>query len=98
MSLEKISVKIHDGGVVSLCDEGLIGKHFEDENHSLRLSEHFFKGEHFSKKELVEILEGARSLNVVGPHSVHFVVEEGFISAEEVLSIQGVPHVQIYTL
>ena len=93
-----ISVKIHDGGIVSLCDEELIGKHFEDEKHTLHISEHFFRGEHLTKLETVQALEGATSLNIVGKNSIHFAVEEGFISEKDVLFVEGVPHVQIYAL
>ena len=98
MSLKNVSVKIHDGGVVSLCDDELMGKHFEDEKHALHISEHFFRGEHLTTLDIVHALEGATSLNIVGKKSIHFAVEEGFISEKDVLFVQGVPHVQIYAL
>ncbi|MSR86464.1 DUF424 family protein [Candidatus Woesearchaeota archaeon] len=98
MTLEKISVYIHDGGIVSLCDRDLFGKHFEDEKHILHVTERFYSGEYLTKKDLVKVLACAGSLNLVGTLSVQFVLEEGFISEKDIVYIQGVPHVQIYAL
>ena len=97
-SIQSISVKIHDGGILTLCDEDLFGKHFEDEKYSLHVTERFYKGESFTKEELVKALVVASSLNLVGKFSVQFALEEGFISEKDILYIQGVPHVQIYAL
>jgi len=91
-----ISVQFHDG-VVSLCDKELLGKRFEDSKHSLFVTERFYKGKFMNRKGVIKILENADSINLVGTKIVKIALEEGFITQENILMIQGVPHVQIYT-
>ena len=93
-----ILAKISDGGILTLCDEDILGKHFEDEHHTLDITRRFYQGEILSKKELLKVLESATCLNLVGKSSVAFVLGEGFISQKDVLFIQGVAHVQIYAV
>ncbi len=91
-----ISVKFHET-VVSLCDEELIGKSFEDVKHSLVVSERFFRGEEMRKKQVLEVLKHATSMNLVGKKIIAIALEAGYIKKEDILTIQGVPHVQIYS-
>ena len=93
-----ISVKSHEGGVVSLCDSDLLGKHFEDAKHSLSITKSFYKGEYMTKKKVIQVLKDAPSLNLVGKNIVGIALEEGFIKEKDIITIQGVPHVQIYTV
>ena len=90
-----ISVKFHET-VVSLCDEELIGKTFEDAKHCLNISEKYYRGETMNKKQVLEILDNATSINLIGKKVIAIALERRFINQEGVLIIQGVPHVQIY--
>lgn len=90
-----IFVKFHEN-VISFCDEELIGKTFEDVKHSLHVSERFYRGKGMNRKKVIEVLQNATSMNLVGKKVVALALKQGFITKEDVLIIQGVPHVQIY--
>jgi uncharacterized protein len=90
-----ILVKFHED-VVALCDSDLIGKEFEEGDRYLKVSEVFFKGEEISEDDLRKIFKGVDNLNIVGKEVVDFALKEGFINEEDVILIQGVPHVQVY--
>lgn len=91
-----IYAKFHED-VVALCDADLIGKEFEEGKKYLHVSELFYKGTIITAKEVVEILQGASNLNLVGKKVIGVALEKGFITKEHILIIQGVPHGQIYS-
>lgn len=91
-----IVVKFHENGVVSICDEDVLGKYFEDDLLSLDVNERFYRGKPCDKKEVLVILADAKSLNLVGKHAVQIALDGGFVFTSDILYIQGVPHVQIY--
>ena len=90
-----ILVKFHED-VVALCDSDLIGKEFEEGNRYLKVSERFYKGEEISEEEIRRLFKGVDNLNMVGKEIIGFALKEGFINEEDVISIQGVPHGQVY--
>lgn len=90
-----ILVKFHES-VVSLCDEEILGKHFEDEHHFLTVTERFYGGEKMTKKQVLEVFQTATSMNLVGKKVITLALEEGFLHKDRVIIIQGVPHAQIY--
>ncbi|MBI5797287.1 DUF424 domain-containing protein [Candidatus Woesearchaeota archaeon] len=90
-----IYAKFHED-VVALCDSDLIGKEFEEGKKYLHVSERFYKGTIVTTKEVVEILQGASNLNLVGKEVVGIALKKGFITKEHIMIIQGVPHGQIY--
>ncbi|MDP3729031.1 MAG: DUF424 family protein [bacterium] len=91
-----ISVKFHEN-VVSLCDTELIGKKFEEGKFSLNISELFYKGEEMDKGQILEVLENAISMNLVGKKVIDIALDAGFINDGDIIAIEGVPHAQIYT-
>ena len=90
-----ILVKFHED-VVALCDSNLIGKEFEEGERYLKVSERFYKGEEISEEEIRKIFKGVDNINMVGKEIINFALKEGFINEEDVISIQGVPHGQVY--
>ena len=92
-----ISVKFHEK-VVALADESLIGKTLEEGMKHLDVTERFYKGELKTDEEVIQILKDADNLNLVGEEVVGIALKEGFINEEDVVTIEGVPHVQIYNL
>lgn len=94
----KILIKIHDGGVISLCDANLIGKSFEEGNTHLEVSAHFFKGEERSEEYIVGILQCAGNVTIVGKDSIDRAVKHGIISRDCVRKIGKVPFAYLFTV
>lgn len=94
---ENFIVKVHKSyrNVISICDEDLLGKKFEEENKQLDLTGEFFKGEQVSKEELKEIIEDwtkeDATFNIVGENSVKIALEEKIINQEGILKIKNIP-------
>lgn len=93
-----ILLKIHNEGLISLCDSDLIGKKFEEGELQLDVSKRFYNGKKASKKEIVSALKDAKTANIVGDESIKFALDEKIITKETVKEIDGVPHAQIFTL
>jgi hypothetical protein len=87
--------KIHETEerkIISLCDEDLIGKKFETKDLQLDVSEFFYKGENLDEKKVLEEIEGASSLNIVGKDSIKFALKHNLISKTHIIKIQNIPH------
>lgn len=92
-------LKVHqspNGEVVAVCDEDLIGRTLEDARHSLKISEHFYKGESEEEKAILEVLRDARNMNFMGEKAVRLGVKAKKIAPEHIKVIAGVPHAQVY--
>lgn len=91
-------VKVHKGPdgkkVVAVCDSGLIGKKFEEENLQLDVSASFYGGEEKSEEELLNELRQPCSVNVVGEKSVKFFVDKKLIDGKSIIKIKGIPLAQ----
>jgi len=88
-------VKIHktdERKIISICDEDLIGKKFEEEDLQLDVSEYFYKGESLKEKDILALLEDATSLNIVGKTSIKFALKNDLISSTSIIKIEKIPH------
>lgn len=94
----KFYVKVHEQGVVAVADAELLGKRFEDGGFQLDVSQQFYGGEMVDEESLLSFLEAAKSLNIVGERAVAFAVQLELVSLDAVISVGGVPHVQVYSL
>lgn len=90
-----IYVKFHEN-VVAICDKELVGKVFEDEKKCLNVTERFYLGELKNKNEVLDIMRNAENMNLVGKETISLALKEGLINENEVITIAGVPHGQIY--
>ena len=91
-----MQVKIHKAEgrkIISLCDEDLIGKKFEQDDLQLDVSEYFYKGENLSKEKILEEIKDANSLNIVGKNSIQFALENNLIQKEKIITIKNIPHI-----
>ncbi len=88
-------VKIHKAEkrkIVSICDENLIGKTFEEKDLQLKVSERFYKGEKLSENQILEQIKDADYINIVGEESINFMLKNKFIFKSGVIKIQNIPH------
>ncbi|MBU0461357.1 MAG: DUF424 family protein, partial [Nanoarchaeota archaeon] len=94
-------VKTHQakGGILlAVCDTEILGKKFETDRLQLDLTSNFYKGEEKTEKELEQMIKTAYMLNLVGKKSVGFAIERDLVSADRIITIQGVPHAQVVLL
>jgi len=93
-----IRLKRHSCGhelLVAACDEGLLGKTFEEGELRLEVSERFYGGEKVEARMLVEVLALATIGNLVGEETVEAAIGAGLVDPECVIRVQGVPHAQM---
>ncbi|MBI2671142.1 DUF424 family protein [Candidatus Woesearchaeota archaeon] len=93
--------KIHKSGnkeILAVCDEDIIGRVFEEGDLQLKVSEYFFYGEKKSEKEVLKLIEEFENVNLVGKKTIKLALDNNIISKENVITIRGIPHVQIYNL
>ena len=91
-------VKKHEADervVLAICDSDLLGKKVENDDCQLDLTSDFYKGEEKTKEEIVNLLDTANVLNVVGKESVGLLKELEIISDEGVKEIDGVPFAMV---
>ncbi|HII14730.1 MAG TPA: DUF424 family protein [Nanoarchaeota archaeon] len=94
----KILIKIHESGVVSLCDANLLGKSFEEGDFCLDVSEHFFKGEERTEEYIAGMLQSAGNAAIVGKDSVDLAVKHGIISKDCVRKVGKVPFAYLFAV
>jgi len=93
-----ISVKVHTSGkevLVAACDEDLLGQTYRSDKLKIHVSRDFYGGQVCDEAVLVSRLNMATIANLVGKRTVEVAVKHGFVDADCVLVIDGVPHAQM---
>jgi uncharacterized protein len=94
-------VKIHkskDRYIVAICDENLIGKEISEGDLNLNITARFYKGEKFSEEETLEKMKNFLNLNIVGKNSIKLALDSHIIEKKSIITIDNVPHAQVYNL
>ena len=90
-------IKIHKAyrDIVSLVDEELLGKEFEEGIKKIKIDFNFFDGESKKEKEIIKILkemeEEDASFNIVGKRAIKTALKAEIISKEGIIKIQNIP-------
>jgi len=84
--------------LVAVCDSGLLGQTFREGKLRLEVKTDFYRGIPSTIPEALRVVDVADIANLVGKGIVEAAVREGLVSSSAVLSIGGVPHVQIVRL
>ncbi len=80
--------------VVAACDEDIIDKVLNYKDLKIKISRNFY-GERLIKGEiLLKILSKATIANLFGKRVVELAEKNGFISRENIIVIDGIPHAQ----
>ncbi|UCE91994.1 MAG: DUF424 family protein [Methanobacteriota archaeon] len=93
-----ISVKVQSKGkevLVAAADSDLLGRTFRSGSLRIHVSREFYEGDLLDEEAFVSRLEMATVANLVGKEAVGAAIEHGFVNAECVLEIGGVPHAQM---
>lgn len=84
--------------MIAACDEECMGKTFREGKLKLSLETGFYGDSLFALGEALVMLERADIINLVGPNIVDAAIAQGLVHPEAVISIGGVPHVQVMRL
>ncbi len=99
-----IYVKKHEsdmGAVLAMCDEELLGKVIEegDKVMDLKTYSKFYEGELVPEEKAAEELGSSiYSANIVGKRAVGIIIEAGLADEAQVLMINGVKILQIFSV
>ena len=89
------SISMHrgpNGSVLAVCDEELLGKTFTEGRLRLHVSEAFYGGDTVEEELLIQHLQRASSINLVGCRVVSVAIREGLVDRDRVLTVDGVMH------
>lgn len=86
--------RTEQGLLVSVCDQDVLGKTFENGEVSLTVTEEFYAGTVVDEQAVVESLGRAAVANIVGTRAVGVAVEAGLVDAGNVLEIGTTRHAQ----
>lgn len=93
-------MRVHRQGrevLVAVSDAGLVGKTFREANMRLDVQEAFYGSDGADATEVLRQLAGCTIANLVGVDVVTLAIQHGFVSPDNVLDIEGVPHAQMCT-
>ena len=97
----EFSVKSHvsQGEVlVAACDVDILGKTFEEGDLQIQVGEGFYGGERIDTDRMTEMIGLATILNLIGKRVVRLAIELGYVDEDAVMTIDGVPHAQVFVL
>jgi hypothetical protein len=89
----RICVK-RNGEVLAACDEGLVGKRFEEKELVLDIKKSFYYGEVVGEEELSRMLAEAKNINLVGEQTINIAKRDKLVG--KVGRIKGVPYAIIF--
>ena len=84
--------------LVAICDEELLGKNLKFKGVDVKVDESFYGGKVVGEEECVRVMERATIGNLIGKRIVGIALKRGFITKENVLYINGIPHAQFVKL
>ncbi len=93
-----VHIKVYQQGVETLlaaCDEGLLGKIFKEGEIHLNIKTTFYGGDLVENISLKDKLKEATIINLVGKNCVKTAINMGLGYEEDIMEVEGVPHLQI---
>jgi hypothetical protein len=86
--------------IVAVCDSELIGKVLREGELVLNLDKYasFYKGEEADDASVEKELLTATSINLVGKRATEIAKKIKLVKDSDMITIQKVPHVQIYRI
>ncbi len=90
-------VKFHkrEKTILAVCDVDVLGKVFRGGKVKIEVNEKFYAGEKADLKKVIQCMEAADIINIVGNKIVSELDKAGIISKEFAMDIGGVKHLQL---
>ncbi|MEM7825173.1 MAG: DUF424 family protein [Candidatus Aenigmatarchaeota archaeon] len=80
--------------VVTLCDEHLIDKVLDKKGIKFKVSKHFYGEKLVDEDTALNFMKKATIGNLIGNEAIELAVKNGFVSKENVVVIDDIPHAQ----
>lgn len=82
--------------VVAICDENILGKKITHTkmNMSVEVKKDFYGGVIINDDQAVKLMNDATIGNLIGTEIVKLAEKNGFITKENIILIDGIPHAQ----
>ncbi|RXG34218.1 DUF424 domain-containing protein [Methanohalophilus sp. WG1-DM] len=90
--------RTRDRLIVAACDQELIGQKLNQGDVVVEITESFYKGDIVSEKQVQSALGRATSANLFGKKTIECALECRMIDPESIITINGVPHAQLYRI
>jgi hypothetical protein len=82
--------------LVAACDKETLGHTYREGDLKLEVSKEFYEGEDGGEELLVNRLNMCTMANLVGERTCRIAAKHKFIEEDCVITIQGVPHAQMF--
>ncbi len=92
------SYKTEKGKMVACCDEDCIGRTFREGRLKLNPETKFYGNSVMVLAEALVLMDGADVLNLVGRKIINAAIERGLVHPDAIITVAGVPHVQVMKL
>jgi len=92
--------KVRSEFVVAACDEELLGRELPigTNGRTVKITAIFYGERPVSEEELVWALRRATVVNLLGERVLGIAQREGFVGAEGLGTLGGVPHAEIFSM
>jgi uncharacterized protein len=90
--------KTEKGMMVACCDEDCMGRTFREGKLKLAPETKFYGSSVMGLPEALVLLDSADIVNLVGRRIVRAAIDKGLVHPDAVITIGGVPHVQVMKL
>ncbi|MCY0849172.1 DUF424 domain-containing protein [Sulfuracidifex metallicus] len=84
--------------LINLCEEGLLGKKFRENDMVLDVNEKFYGGDLVESDYALGLIDEATVMSIVGSSLVEEAVKKGIVHKDGVREISGVKIAQVYNL
>jgi len=84
--------------VAAICDEKLIEKVLDKKDRKIKISRNFYGGQLIDEKMAVKVMRNSTIGNLIGEDAIEMADRNGFISKENVILIDEIPHAQFVKL
>lgn len=84
--------------VGAFCDEEILGRTLEDDRFRVKVSSGFYGGVLVGERVALKVMEKISIGNLMGKNIVEAAIEAGFITRENLIFIDGIPHAQFARL
>lgn len=84
--------------VVAICDQDLMDKELKFRNMKVKVAKNFYGERLVNENVALKLMNNSRIGNLMGEKIVELAEKNGFITKENIISINGVPHAQFVKL
>ncbi|WP_054845260.1 DUF424 domain-containing protein [Sulfuracidifex tepidarius] len=84
--------------MINVCEEGLLGKRFKENDLVLDINEKFYGGDIVESEYALGLIDEATVMSIVGSTLVDEAIRKGIVHKDGVREISGIKIAQVYNL